>query len=313
MGNVFAGAPCKEFPAQLTKVPGSRHDTLKNPGTLQDINKRTKDLWPTLFEGAKILACKAISPHISIKHAFHMSSVYPSGYRFGISYCGSKLPDIRAGPLIYGEFSPNGDFSGVLSHNFTDRLSFRGFTQMHQQKNINESSFFLDYFGNSYTGSFYVCDVHRMYESGSVLLHYLQKLTNRIALGTEFTMRWDGSKNKEEFTMLSLAGRYCSNTSMICATVSPHALDIYFYQKANAKLHIGTELSINLRTNKSSATILYKLEMDSIIFKGLINSDWNVGATVEKCMCNMPISLIFSGLMNHNNGQFRMGIGMQTE
>lgn len=45
-------------------------------------------------------------------------------------------------------------------------------------------------------------------------------------------------------------------------------------------------------------------------FVGHIDSNWSVGAVLEKKLNPLPFTLAFSGLMNHNKNQFRLGVGV---
>ena len=42
------------------------------------------------FEGAKLVIQKGLSNHFQISHHMTMSSVTPSGYKFGATYVGTK-------------------------------------------------------------------------------------------------------------------------------------------------------------------------------------------------------------------------------
>ena len=59
------------------------------------------DVFPTPFEGAKLLINKGLSNHFQISHTMTMSSLSPSGYRFGCTYVGSQ----QSGPMEVRHFS----------------------------------------------------------------------------------------------------------------------------------------------------------------------------------------------------------------
>lgn len=48
------------------------------------------DVFPASFEGAKVMVNKGLSNHFQISHTLNMSSIIPSGYRFGATYVGTK-------------------------------------------------------------------------------------------------------------------------------------------------------------------------------------------------------------------------------
>jgi len=54
-----------------------------NPGTVEDLHKACQSVFPMYFEGAKVLINKGLSSHFQVSHTVTMSSMQPSGYRFG--------------------------------------------------------------------------------------------------------------------------------------------------------------------------------------------------------------------------------------
>ena len=46
------------------------------------------DVYPVMFEGGKLMVNKMLSNHFQISHTVNMSSITPSGYRFGATYVG---------------------------------------------------------------------------------------------------------------------------------------------------------------------------------------------------------------------------------
>ena len=48
------------------------------------------DVFPSPFEGAKLLVNKGLSNHFQISHTLTMSTLQPSGYKFGCTYVGTK-------------------------------------------------------------------------------------------------------------------------------------------------------------------------------------------------------------------------------
>lgn len=50
--------------------------------------------------------------------------------------------------------------------------------------------------------------------------------------------------------------------------------------------------------------------MHTFYIPGHIDSNWSVGAVLEKKLNPLPFTLAFSGLMNHQKNQFRLGVGV---
>jgi mitochondrial import receptor subunit TOM40 len=61
-----------------------------NPGSYEELHKKTKDVFPIIFEGFKFTLNKMLSNHFQVSHAITLSSVVPSGYKFGATYIGNN-------------------------------------------------------------------------------------------------------------------------------------------------------------------------------------------------------------------------------
>lgn len=81
------------------------------------------DVFPTCFEGARVLFTRGLSNHFQISHTIYMSSVTPSGYRFGATYIGTKqLSPTDAYPIMLGDIDPSGNLNATIVHQLYPRL-----------------------------------------------------------------------------------------------------------------------------------------------------------------------------------------------
>ena len=78
MGNVQA--------AESAASPAAPEVVDLNPGTLEDLHKKCKDVFPMYFEGCKFLVNKGLSNNFQVSHTLTMSNTVPSGYRQGAGY-----------------------------------------------------------------------------------------------------------------------------------------------------------------------------------------------------------------------------------
>ena len=53
----------------------------KNPGSMEDLHKKCKDVFPMAFEGYKFLVNKGLSQHFQVSHTLTLCNAAPSGYR----------------------------------------------------------------------------------------------------------------------------------------------------------------------------------------------------------------------------------------
>jgi mitochondrial import receptor subunit TOM40 len=145
-----------------------------NPGTFEDLHKPTKDVFPTNFEGARLMVQRALSNHFQVSHILNMSSSDPSGYRFGATFVGTKLlgPG-EAFPILLGDVDPSGNVSANIIHQFGERLRTKAFAQIQKSK-YQSTKLSADYMGDNYTASLMLGNIDLLKNSGVVVGHYLQ-------------------------------------------------------------------------------------------------------------------------------------------
>ena len=79
------------------------------------------EIFPVPFEGSKVIVNKGLSNHFQISHTLTMSSLMPSGYRFGATYVGTNLVGPgEAYPVLLGDIDPDGNVNGNIIHQFND-------------------------------------------------------------------------------------------------------------------------------------------------------------------------------------------------
>lgn len=70
---------------------------------------------------------------------------------------------------------------------------------------------------------------------------------------------------------------------------------------------------ITYRRLKKKIVFMKFLESNlSVCFPGHADSNWSVGAVLEKRLNPMPFTIALSGIMNHAKNQFRVGVGLMV-
>ena len=113
--------------------------------------------------------------------------------------------------------------------------------------------------------------------------------------------------------VLSVLGRYTGSDFTFSSSLSNSgALHACYYQKCSQDLSVGAELDTNIRMGESKATVGYKVDIPraGLLFKGAVNSDWEVTAVVEKKLLPIPFTLALCGIINHPKNSFMMGAGL---
>lgn len=183
-----AGVPPTPTPPNLTKdslekVSSSQTESIfnvmdrENPGTIEDLHKRCKDVMPTNFEGAKLMIQKGLSSHFQVSHTINLSSTTPSGYKFGATYVGTnQLSPSEAFPVVLGDIDPSGNMNATIIHQFTPNIRCKFGSQIQDNK-ISAAQLTTDYKGNDFTASLTLVNTDLINESGVAVAHYLQSVS----------------------------------------------------------------------------------------------------------------------------------------
>lgn len=317
MGNVQAAysAPPPPPPRGVPCAPEStdvKEGSCENPGPLEEIHTRCKNVFPTCFEGARVMLTRGLSNHFQISHTINMSSVTPSGYRFGATYVGTKqISPSEAYPILLGDIDPTGNLNATIIHQIQPKLQAKFGAQVQNSK-FQVGQLTLNYKGSDYTASMTVANPDIINNSGVIVLHYLQCVTSRLALGAELAYQKGPAVPGGEIALLSAAAKYSTDNYQVSGTLGVSGVHLCYYQKASKQLQIGVELEANNRIQESVASIGYQVDLpkSEVVFKGHIDSNWSVGAVLEKKLSPLPFTLAISGLMNHQKSNFRLGVGV---
>lgn len=298
------------FPSQMSSSSDS--SSSRNPGTMEDLHKQCKDVFPNNFEGAKLMVNKGLSNHFQVSHTINLSSETPSGYRFGTTYVGTKqFTPLEAFPILLGDIDPSGDLNANVIHQFTPSLKTKLATQVKKSK-FNAVQMTADYKGSDYTFTATVANPDIINESGVAVGHYLQSVSKSADLGAELAYQYGPQVPGGEIAVLSIAGRYTGKDFVMSGTAGTSALHLCYYQKASDQLALGVEFDTNFRMMESTASIGYQIDVPKadLVFKGMVDSNWTVGGVLEKKLMPLPFSFALSGLLNHSNSNFRLGCGL---
>ncbi|XP_076174159.1 mitochondrial import receptor subunit TOM40 homolog 1 [Ptiloglossa arizonensis] len=284
-----------------------------NPGSFEDLHIRVKDLYPPNFEGARLTINKILSEYFSVTHSITLSSVTPSGYKFGAKYVGTKtVGPIEKYPIITGEISPSGYLTAAFVHTLGCRLRYKLSAQVSDGK-YKASSSSLEYRANDFTVAVTIANPRIVKKQGTIVMHFLQSITSRIALGTEIACLRGSKVPGGQQTVMCMAFRYSTGPTTLSGTIGEAGLHLCYHRKASSQLELGVELETNMRTHYSIATIVYRVDVPyaDLVFRGIVNSETTVGGVFEKRLYPIPeSSLIISALLNHQKQQFRVGVGL---
>jgi mitochondrial import receptor subunit TOM40 len=169
-----------------------------------------------------------------------------------------------------------------------------------------------DYKGSDFTGSLTIGNPNLINNSGVIVGHYLQSVTNKLALGSEIAYQYGPGVPGGQIAIVSAAGKYGDENSIWSGTVGTAGFHVCYWQKASEQLQLGVELETSLRMQESTATIGYQIDLPKadLVFRGMVDTNWNVSAVLEKKLQPLPFSFALSGLLNHQKNSFRLGCGL---
>lgn len=322
MGNVFAssalpkqisdGIVPPEVPPSVPKEFGVNENHDSNPGTMEELHRKCKEIFPVNFEGSKLMVNKGLSSHFQISHTLTMSSVTPSGYRFGTTYVGTKqLSPTEAYPVLLGDTDMNGNLNANVIHQVTDRIRGKFAAQIQDSK-CAVSQLTTDYKGSDFTMSATLGNIDIQNASGVAVFHYLQNVSPKVALGAEMVYQYGSQIPGSEISLLSIAGRYTASNYIWSGTLSSNAAHACYYHKGSESLQVGVEVESDFRLGESVATLGYMFDIPKadMMFKGMLDSNGTVGAVLEKKLQPLPFTFTLSGMISHSKKQNRFGCGL---
>lgn len=173
-----------------------------------------------------------------------------------------------------------------------------------------------DYKGDTYTASCTLVNMDIVNKSGIAVGHFLKNLTPKIDLGCELVSQFSPQVPGGSATALSLVGRYTSheNNSVLSGNIQPTAANLHYYKKITENFQAGVELETNLAMGESTASFGYQIDVPKadLTFRGSVDSNWQVGAVLEKKLQPLPLTLTLSGAIDHGSKQpsYKFGCGL---
>lgn len=286
-------------------------NTRENPGTLDELHKKSKDVMPVNFEGGKLMVNRGLSNHFQVSHTLTMSSAQ-NGYKFGATYIGTKqISPTEAFPVLLGDVDPSGNVNMNIIHQLTPEVRVKGAAQIQECK-VTATQGTVEYKGSDYTLAMALGKPDFSDKSAVFVLHYLQSVTKRLALGAELIYQSGARVMGGEIAFTSAAARYTMDDAEISATLSPANFHMCYFKQASEQLQIVAEIDTSFRGMESVGTIGYQVNIPKadLVFRGMVDSNWNIGAVLEKKLQPLPFTFALSGMANQAKQQFKFGCGL---
>ena len=193
--------------------------------------------------------------------------------------------------------------------NFLLKLSHPLFFQT-QQHEFAMVQLDADYRTKSSTSTITCGNIDLVNESGIIVAHYLQRLTENLDLGAELLYHYGSG---QESAVVSLAGRYSTPGWVAAATANQAGWHLSYYHKGNDQVSVGVDYEYSSRLQDSCVSFGYQVDIPkaNVNFRGLVDTNWTVAGVLEKRLQPLPFSFVLSGMLNHAKNQCRFGFGLQ--
>ncbi|VDM51732.1 unnamed protein product [Angiostrongylus costaricensis] len=284
--------------SESTAVP-SKPST--NPGSYEELHRKARDIFPTCFEGAKVMISKGLSSHFQVSHTLSISPT-STGYRFGATYVGTKVVGPQEQyPIFLGDTDVAGNTTATVVHQFGDNYRLRLQGQVQQNKLVGAQGTF-ERRGRLTTLGLTFANTDVVNESGVVVGQLLRKLTNNIDVGTELLYQYGKQIPGQKLSMLSYSLRYTTPIWTAVATLGSSGAHFTYYHKQTDNLSFGVEFESNTNVGEAVGTFAYQAELpdEGVTMRASIDTNWSVGGVFEKRLSQqLPFTFAMSGLFNH--------------
>ncbi|KAM9737162.1 mitochondrial import receptor subunit TOM40B [Menidia menidia] len=308
----FGMPPVAPVSPQTGESSGSQPEPepgLPNPGAFDECHRKCKEVFPVQMEGVRVVVNKGLSNHFQVNHSVLLSTSGDSTYRFGATFVGPKQTGpAEFFPVVVGDMDNSGSLNAQIIHQISSRIRSKLAFQTQQNKFVNWQGD-AELRGEDFTATITLGNPDVLVGSGVLVSHYLQSITPALALGAELVYH---RRPAEEGCVLSLVGRYTGKSCIATLTVGSAGAHASYYHRANEQLQVGVELEASARMQDSSVTFGYHLDVPkaNLQFKGSVDSNWVVGATLEKKLLPLPLSLVLCSFLNHQKNKFQCGFGI---
>ncbi|XP_059727407.1 mitochondrial import receptor subunit TOM40B isoform X2 [Haemorhous mexicanus] len=270
-----------------------------NPGSFDELHRLCKEVFPPQMEGVKLIVTKTLSSHFQVTHTVHMSTLGPSGYRFNATFVGDRqLGPTEVFPTLLGDMDSCGSLNAQALHLLGEHLRAKAVFQ-----------FDGEYRGDDCTATLTLGNPDLLGGSVIVVAHFLQSVTARLVLGGELVYH---RRPGEEGAILTLAGKYSAPNWVTTLNVGYGGAHASYYHRANEQVQVGVELEANTRLQESTFAFGYRLTLPgaSVVFRGLLDSNWSVGGVLEKKLPPLPVTLALGAFLNHWRSRFHCGFSV---
>lgn len=272
---------------------------LPNPGRLEELKREAQNtLTPDVFEGARFEFNKTFSQKFALLHNVFLGAAgQPGSYEFGANFGDEAV-------MLASRIDMQGRLNGRVNAQVSDSTLLRLQAQVGPDNSNNSFKADVDYKGSDFTMSGY-------YMGGGLMgLHYMQSLTDSLALGAEgfYHTKNTNVRGGAGAARLVWGGKGENVATAKVGTFGHGAVELAYSRKVSDKVGLATELQY-FHNQLCTFGLGYEFRLRQATFKGLIQSDTTCSAALEERISN-GVSLLLSAQLNHKKKDYKFGVGL---
>ncbi|XP_072831845.1 mitochondrial import receptor subunit TOM40B-like [Vicugna pacos] len=127
------------------------------------------------------------------------------------------------------------------------------------------------------------------------------------------TWHFGGENRGDDYAaILTLAGKYSAVHCVATFNVGSGGAHARYYHRANEQVQVGVEFEANTRLQDTTFSFGYRLTLPqaNMVFRGLVDSNWCVGAVLERKMPPLPVTLALGAFLNNWRNRFHCGFSI---
>ncbi|XP_069797227.1 mitochondrial import receptor subunit TOM40B-like isoform X2 [Narcine bancroftii] len=278
---------------------------LRNPGSFERLHRRCKEVFPQQLEGVKLIINKHLSSHFQAAHIIHLSSMLPQ-YSFKAMYSGDQEADSgETFPQLMGEIDGSGSLNAQCVVMLSNRIRARAAFQT-QQERFQTWQFDTQYHGDSFTTTVTLGNPDILNQSVILVAHFLQSVTQNLVLGGEMVYH---RRPSEEGAIFTLAAQYTASQWIGTLNIGRGGAHATYYHRANDQVQVGVGFEASTQTQETTFSFGYQLDIPkaNALFRGSLDSNWVVGAALEKRLAPLPLTLALGAFIDHLKNKLQYG------
>ncbi|KFO82009.1 Mitochondrial import receptor subunit TOM40B, partial [Cuculus canorus] len=214
----------------------------------------------------------------------------------------------QAFPTLVGDMDNSGRLNAQVLHLLGERIRTKAVFQTHQAKFVTWQ-FDGEYRGDDCTATLTLGNPDLLGESASPCpQRVLVPSMSHASLSHHLLIPTTSSSPARPAALAVLVPACPGPQCVPIPSSSPPSLP----SPVSPQVQVGVELEANTRLQDTTFAFGYQLNLPqaNMVFRGLLDSNWSVGAVLEKKLPPLPVTLALGAFLNHWKNRFHCGFSV---